>query len=90
MRHHGRWLILATMLLSSIGCKTIEGYPVRWPWQKPSMLAEKYNVPPMADARYSDPQSYPKSTMTPVLKREDPEEARRNAVRRGMPGAGMQ
>jgi hypothetical protein len=90
MRRHARWLISGAMLLCCLGCKTIEGYPVRWPWQKPSMLIEKYNVPPMSDARYSEPPTYPKSTMTPVLKREDPEDARRNAVRRGMPGAGLQ
>ncbi|HMP60342.1 MAG TPA: hypothetical protein PKD86_13425 [Gemmatales bacterium] len=76
------------MMLGCLGCQTIEGYPVRWPWKKPSMLVEKYNVPPMADARYTDPQTYPKSTITPVLKREDPEEQRRNAARRGMPGGG--
>lgn len=90
MRHLGRGLIVGLLLWSQAGCKTIEGYPVRWPWQKPSMLTEKYNVPPLSDARYSSPQTYPKSVMTPTLKREDPEVARRNAARRGMPGAMMQ
>ena len=59
------------VVLGLAGCSTIEGYPVRWPWSKTSMLAEKYDLPPVDDARYSNPPTYPKETMTPVLQVKD-------------------
>lgn len=64
------WLLLAA-LLPAVGCSTIEGYPVRWPWTKTSMLAEKYDLPAEDDTRYANPPSYPKETMTATLREKE-------------------
>src|SRR5262245_56497039 len=76
--------MLGAMLLGRCGCNTMEGFPVHWPWTKQSMLAEKYEVPPPEDARYSNPPTYPKETMTPQLKvKETP------GLDRATPGTGF-
>lgn len=75
-------------LVGLVGCSTIEGHPVRWPWSKTPMLAERYELPPETDPRFNNPPTYPKHTMVPQLKVEQENAARRGFSTSGM-GAGM-
>lgn len=67
MRRKLGWLGLGVLVLAT-GCTTSAADQWRWPWVKPSALAEEYNSPPLADSRYSDPPTLPKSVMKPGLK----------------------
>jgi hypothetical protein len=73
-----RWAwLLALAGVSSAGCSASEWQQIQWPWQRQSVLKERYDVPPMDDARYSDPATFPKSTMTPTLRSPDDVNGRR-------------
>jgi hypothetical protein len=83
-----RWTIWLGMALGAAGCSTIEGYPVRYPWTKTSMLSEKYEPPPEDDSRYSNPPTYPKETMIPQLKVKESTGARPDRFSGAPPGVG--
>ncbi len=68
LRTCGFRFLTLTALLGAVGCSTVEGYPVRWPWTKDSMLAEKYDLPPEEDAKYVTTPNYTKETRPPQLK----------------------
>jgi hypothetical protein len=74
------------LFVLSVGCNTAASDQWRWPWVKPSPLAEQYNVPPVDDERYSDPQQLPKSVMKPGLKPQDIDPKRPPAGMGGPPG----
>jgi hypothetical protein len=56
-----RWIGSVALLLAA-GCQTADGHRWTMPWEKP-VAKEEIVVPPMADARYTEPQSLPKSAM---------------------------
>ena len=63
-------IALATLAAAS-GCQTTTVAPGgwRWPWQREA-LAGDFNLPPTDDPRFTKPPTFPKSVMTPQLKRE--------------------
>jgi hypothetical protein len=69
-------------VLAAAGCQTADGH--RWvlPWEKP-VAKEEIAVPPLADARYSEPQTLPKSAMKTGLPTKPAE------APRPVPGGGM-
>jgi hypothetical protein len=79
--------LLATLLTS--GCQTADGHRWTMPWQKP-MAKEEYTIPPLADSRYSEPQSLPKTAMRsglPEKRTADPMRPSTGPMTAGMPGS---
>lgn len=71
------------LLWPMMGCMSSPGH-WHWPWEPTTTAkAEEYQVPPMEDARYSDPQNLPKSVMKPALPPKD-----ESTAKRGMPSMG--
>jgi hypothetical protein len=79
------WLGVAVFVLTA-GCTTSAGDQWRWPWVKPSALDEQYTVPPLADARYSDYPTLPKSVIKPGLKPQEVADPKRQPGMGGPPG----
>lgn len=86
MRRKLGWLGVGVFVLTA-GCNTAASDQWRWPWVKSSAVAEQYTVPPMEDARYSDPPSLPKSVMKPGLKPQEVADPKRPP---GLGGPGSQ
>jgi|GEM_PF-5061678 len=77
------------VFLLSVGCTTAATDQWRWPWVKPSPLAEEYTVPPVHDERYSDYPTLPKSVIKPGLKPETTDPKRVPPGMGGPPGMQM-
>ena len=68
MRRACSWVcrLGSVALLGVVGCQTADGHRWTLPWEKP-VAKEEIVVPPLADGRYTDPQSLPKSAMSKGL-----------------------
>jgi hypothetical protein len=66
--------LAAVALFLATGCQSSSGTSTSlWPWSdQKTALMEEYHAPPAGDPRYSEPPTYPKSTMQPKLKQPEP------------------
>jgi hypothetical protein len=62
MRRVSSWMVGSLALVLAAGCTTADGHRWTWPWEKP-VAKEEINIPSVADSRYSEPQTLPKSAM---------------------------
>jgi hypothetical protein len=80
------WRASALLVLLSAGCETTN--PFLWNWQTHNAKPDEYTVPPVTDARYSEPQRFPKYLTTPSLKKPDSDSTKPPAGFGGPPSAG--
>lgn len=90
MRRSSGWICRMglVMLFAGAGCNGPDGHRWTMPWQKP-MAKEDYQVPPIADARYSEPATLPKSALRPGVKPKPDNEQQARFQGGGMGGGGF-
>ena len=75
------WAAGAFLAVAAAGCLTGHAGddPRQWRWPGQTVARnEEYRVPPPDDARYAQPQEFPKDTMKPVIKPKYDASAGRN------------
>jgi hypothetical protein len=81
-----RILLALAILAITAGCSSTDGMGVFLPYRG-ALAAEEYCSPPVNDARYTQPPSYPSHLLKPVFKqREDDSGPRRPVIGGGTPG----
>jgi hypothetical protein len=81
------WTGLALIFLAA-GCTSpgpATSWP--WPWQQATATNEEFRIPPDEDTRYSEPQKFPKSVMSPSIRQATAPDTRRpSSAGIGAPG----